>query len=350
MRLLIALVLGAVAATAQQSPDVVLHQTFETDTAGWAAFGQGAAVHVTNHALALTYEVRPKQIAAAFLSVSAAFARLQQLRFRVKSDHDTALGVILSEKQPGGGNYNAWFWAPANTWQDIELAPADFVASDGPTDPVDADGKLDTDSLQGIGIVDIAQLFAGAPDNPEFPVVIDRASGAHTILVEDFQVLGTPRQHPAAGVIDTFDRGFLQWVTLGGMELKLSTADNPLGKRALQAKYQQVEGQFELLTRRLSNFDLSKAASLAFDIASEQESTMVISLELKQGGRYNLTIYPPGRREVFHVNVKLADFEGPGKLDPAQLKSLTIADITSANGGAPATNTIWIGKVETLSN
>jgi hypothetical protein len=71
---------------------------------------------------------------------------------------------------------------------------------------------------------------------------------------------------------------------------------------------------------------------------------------LKKGSRYNLTVYPPGGREVFHVNLKLADFEGPGKLDPAQLKSLAISDITVASGGAPASNTIWIGKVETLSN
>ncbi|SPF56029.1 hypothetical protein SBA4_7670002 [Candidatus Sulfopaludibacter sp. SbA4] len=42
---------------------------------------------------------------------------------------------------------------------------------------------------------------------------------------------------------------------------------------------------------------------------------------------------------------RLADFEGPGELDPAHLKSLAIADVTAATGGAPGRNTIWIGKV-----
>jgi hypothetical protein len=128
------------------------------------------------------------------------------------------------------------------------------------------------------------------------------------------------------------------------------SADNPLGTRALRARYAQDEAQFELLLRRLTNLDLSKATRLAFDIASEHEATLVISLESKQGARHNMTIYPPGGRERFHVDLKLSDFEGPGKLDPRQLKTIAITDITAAAGGAPATNTIWIGKVETASN
>lgn len=349
MRLLTTFVLGALAAAAQPSSDVLLRQTFDTDTAGWGAMGARASVQATNHALSLTYEPRPKQIAAAVLPASPAFAHFERLRFRARTDYDTALAVILSEKEPGG-RYMASFWSPANTWQEIELTPADFIVNDGPGDPVDADGKLDTDSLQGLGIFDLAAFFGALPDNPEFPVVINRPSGTHTILLEDFRVLSSPRQRPGAGVIDVFDRDFLKWLTLGGMDLRLSYSGNPLEMRALQAKYQQAEGQFEILLRPLSNLDLSQATRLAFDIASEQESTLIVSLELKHGERYNLTIYPPGRRELFHVNLKLADFEGPGKLDPAKLKSLGIADITAASGGAPATNTIWIGKVETLSN
>jgi hypothetical protein len=251
MRLLATFVLGALAATAQQSSEVLLRQTFETDTAGWAALGPGAAVHAANHALSLTYEPRPKQIAAALLPAPPAFDHFQRLRFRAKTDYDTALGVILSERAPGGW-YVASFWPPANTWQEIELTPADFIVNDGPGDPVDPDGKLDTDSLQGIRIFDLAKFFGALPDNPEFPVVINRPSGSHTILLEDFRVLSSPRQ--------------------------------------------------------------------------------------------------PGGRELFHVNLKLADFEDAGKLDPAKLKSLGITGITAASGGAPATNTIWIGKVETLSN
>ena len=65
--------------------------------------------------------------------------------------------------------------------------------------------------------------------------------------------LGRARAEVVAGTIDIFDRSFLRWITLGGMDLKLSASGNPLGMRALQAKYQQAEGQFSLLLRPLSN-------------------------------------------------------------------------------------------------
>ncbi|MBZ5622370.1 MAG: hypothetical protein LAQ69_27105 [Acidobacteriia bacterium] len=123
-----------------------------------------------------------------------------------------------------------------------------------------------------------------------------------------------------------------------------------LAAAAQQSSELLLHQKFENDAGRLANCDLSKAAGLAFDIASEHESTLVVSLESKQGKRYTVTIYPPGGREVFHVKLKLADFQGPGRLDPAELKSLAISDITAASGGAPASNTIWIGKVETLSN
>ena len=309
------------------------------------AAGSGTVLHATRDGVAVTYDLRPKQISGAFLPASAAFTRMQRMRFRVRTDHDTPLAVALSEKMPGGGRYLAMFWSPANTWQTVELTPADFVVSDGPGDPVDADGRLDLDAVENVAIFDLGQFFGALPENADFPVVIDRPSGTHTMVLDDFQVLESAGRQAGPGEIDRFDRGFLQWVTLGGMELKLSAAGNPLGIPAFQATYQQSEGQFPLLMRRLTNLDLSKATRLVFDIASEREATLIVSLEVKQGGRYNLTIYPPGSREVFHVDLKLADFEGLGKLDPAQLKSVAIADVTASTGGAPGRNTIWIARV-----
>ncbi len=336
MRLLCVSLAGVLSAIAQQA-----------STGGWTALGPGAALRATSEGIAITYELRPKQISAAFQPASSSLARMQRMRFRVRTDYGTALAVALNEKMPGGGRYLAWFWSPANTWQSVELTPADFAAADGPQDPVDADGRLDLDAVESIAILDLAQFFGAAPENPDFPVVINRASGTHTFVLDDFQLLASAGPRAGAGRIDAFDRGFLQWVTLGGMDLKLSAQDNPLGMPALEATYQQTEGQFQLLMRRLANLDLSKATRLAFDIASEREATLVVALELKQGGRYNLTIYPPGSKELFHVDLKLADFEGAGKLDPAQLKSLAITDVTASTGGAPGRNTIWIGKVGT---
>jgi hypothetical protein len=350
VRIVLAL-FAALLASAQQNPEILVHQDFETDSAGWSALGAGGSVRVThergqahsgNSALAFAYEVKRGQIAAAAMPAPPAMARMQRLRFWVKTDRDAPLAVLLSEVKPGGGNYTAWFWSPANTWQQIELTPADFILSDGPQDPKDPDGKLDLDQLQGVGILDLGSFFPASPGN----------AGPHTLWIDDFEALGAPA--PAAGpamVIDNFDRGFLPWITSGAVDVKLSAAGNPLREPALEASYEQRDNPLPALLRRIANYDLANAARLDFDVASDEEATLVVALEVKrpgaaQGPRYTLPIYPPGKRELFHVSVKLEDFQGQGKLDPSQLKTLILTDPAAAGDGVGTHNRIWIGKVE----
>jgi hypothetical protein len=348
MRYLCLILASACALFAQ--PGVIVRHTFDIDTSGWTTIGPGGSVRVDNGALALTYELKPKQFSIAVLPAPAETAHMGRLRFRVKTDHDTALVALLTEKKPGGGNYTAPFWCPANTWQLIDLTTADFTLSDGPNDPLDADGKLDLDQVEGIGIADLAQFFVSAPDSPDFPVIIARGSGAHTLWIDDFEILRGAPPAPPAMRIDRFDRGFLPWITMGGMKLKLVDQGNPLGIPAMEAAYQQTDGHYGLLMRRLAGVDLSKATRLAFDLASEHESTLIVSLETKKGQRFHLTIYPPGKREIFHVSLKFDEFEGQGTLDPGQLKSLAITDISAAGGGLEQHNTIWLARLEAQPN
>src|SRR5206468_11701111 len=120
----------------------------------WMAMGQGGHVRLADGSLEFTYEVKPKQFAMAVMPAPPETAKLTRLRFRIKADHDTAVAMLLSERKPGGGNYLATFWCAADVWQPIELAPSDFAAADGPNDPVDSNGKLDLDQVEGIGLVD----------------------------------------------------------------------------------------------------------------------------------------------------------------------------------------------------
>ena len=311
---------------------------------GWNAMGPGSSIQASAGLSTLRYEIKPGQIAAAVMPAPPSLARMRAIRFRARSDHDTPLAVLLTER--GGGRYNAIFWSPAGSWQQIELSPADFVLSDGPNDPPDPDGKLDLSDVQAVAIVDVAQVFAAAPENPEFPAIIERPTGAHTLAIQSFEILeGNRGPVPAAGALDTFDRPFLSWMTLGGLTLQRTT-DGPLHEPALQASYLEKEDGFAVLTRSLSALDLSAATALEFDIASDQEITLAIGLELSDKKRFNSTVYPPGKREVFHVKQKFSDFAGQGTLDPAKLKSLSFVDVSSVMGGAAADrNTFWIGNV-----
>lgn len=308
--------------------------------------GQGGSLRASESALEFSYEVKPKQFAMAVLPAPVEVAQLKRLRFRVKTDHDTSVALLLSERKPGGGNYLAIFSCAAGVWQPIELTPADFAAADGPNDPVDSDGKLDLDQIEGIGLVDLAEFFASQLDDPQVPVAIRRPMGAHKLLLSNFEMLSggdVPPRPPL--VIDRFDRGFLEWVTLGGMKLKLAAPDNPLKTDALQATYEHMPGPIGVMVHRLSHLDLSQATGLAFDIASRTDATIVIALELKDGRKFHQTIYPPPAGESFHVSLKFADFEGTGKLDASKLKSLTMTDVSGVEGNT-GTNTLWIARVE----
>jgi hypothetical protein len=279
-----------------------------------------------------------------FVPAPPAMAHMRALRFRVRTDHDTPVAAVLVER--GGGHYNAVFWSPANTWQDIELTPSDFSLSDGPNDPPDPDGKLDLPDVQAIAVLDLAPIFAAAPANPDFPVIIDRDSHPHTLSIEKLDVLEGPPVTPASGIIDTFDRPFLSWMTLGGMSLQRSPADGPLHEPALQASYVEKDDSFAVLVRSLAPLNLSGTTAIEFDIASDQEITLIIGFESSNKKRFNATVYPPGKRELFHVKQKFADFDGPGTLDPAKFKSLSFVDVSSVQGGSTADkNTIWIGNV-----
>src|SRR5262245_30644453 len=118
---------------AWQGPATIFRHSFNNDVQGWAAMGQGGAVRAVEGQLAFEYEIG-KGFNAAVLAAPASLASLRRLRFRIRTDHATAIAVLLSEKKPGGGDYSALFWSPADTWQTIELAPEDFAANDGPRD------------------------------------------------------------------------------------------------------------------------------------------------------------------------------------------------------------------------
>jgi hypothetical protein len=353
MRMLLWLLAAAGLGLAQQGSDVLLHQSFETTGAGWTAVGEGAGVQPAssgNNVLAFDYVLAPKRPAAMVMRAPASLARAGRLRVSLKTDHSTAMAVLLAEKKPGGGNYMAWFWAPAGQWQTVELTPADFTICDGRQDPVDADGRLDLDAVESVGILDLAQYFETLKATASLPVRIADSAGHHTLWLNRFDLLAGPAPRASA-----FDRGFLDWVSPGGADLKLSETGNPLGERALEASYQHHEGELDVLVRREGRVPIPASGALpkrlAFDIASEREATLVVSLEMKkpgggEGPRYMLPIYPPGGREVFHVDLKLDDFTGPQKFDPIEWRTTAIIDVS----GADEPNTIWIGNLRTMGD
>ncbi len=365
-------------APAQVITSPLLDQAFEQNEGGWTTMGTNAAVHITRApadikngkgALALSYEVAPRQVGMAVLpNIQGALANISALRFWLRTDAATGVAVLLSEAKPGGGDYTAVVWSPKGVWQHIELTPADFAVNQGPNDPKDADGKLDMDQVQAIGILDLASLFAGATDN-DVPIVVDKRSGKHMLWIDDFQAVpgASPKQPvpatasllpPLQIVIDDFRRDFVAWMTPGGAELSLSASGNPVKARALEARYQQTPNGIVALVRSLGHLDLRGTAGIEFDIASVEPAQVIIGVEEKKPGavkpaRYTWLMQLPGNREVVHESIIFADMqpEGqatapPGSPDPALLKMFSIADLTGvAAAGSSQQNTLWIANI-----
>jgi hypothetical protein len=370
------LCVASLATTAQRtgaSQGLLPSDTFAVKQSGWMALGTGGAIRLTldaahvktgKPALAFDYKVAPNQFVAAVLPVgTGSLARMTQLKFWLKTDSSTAVGVILSEKKPEGGNYNAIVWSPKDTWQQIELTPEDFAPSEGPSDPKDPDGKLDLDQIEGVGIIDLGEMFVNLSGKPELPIAVDQVAGAHTLYVDDFQALAeTPpaasSKASASVVIDDFHRPSLNWLTLGGAELSRSSSGNPLGGPALEARYQQLEGKFVVIAHPLGHVDLHDTGSLSFDIASNKDAQIVVALEKRkpgsnEGPRYNTSFQVPGNRQVVHKSIPFAEFQldenspadPEGKLNPDQIKTVSLLDITAAFSHEQQQNTLWLGQL-----
>jgi hypothetical protein len=349
--------------------------TFEKSEEGWIPFGQHAKVRITHEAahvkegkgaLALDYEVIPGQFGSAVLPIGDGLPRaMKRLSFWLKSDVATTIAVVLSEKKPDGGDYAAWFWSPKDVWQEIELTPSDFTLNEGPDDPKDSNGRLDLDRVQGVGLIDLAQYFLLLGKDPRFPLAVNELSGTHSLYVDDFEVLAEARAARSSAsptVIGDLRRNFLTWLTLGGAELSLNKSDNPLGKPAFEASYEQRPGRYVVISHGLSNLDLQKAERFSLSIASAKEAHLMLYLEERrpgshEGPRYNLMLEVPGNRQPQNKTLAFSDFtpdatapaDPNGRLDPGKLKSISLIDITAALTTRTEKNTIWLADVEALA-
>ena len=148
-----------------QQPSVLVSQTFEATTGGWVAAGDGGRVRLAagqgsrgSGALAFKYQVGAKRNSGMICRLRPSSAwEIAALLGESRPFHRA--GNPLGREETRGGNYTAWFWAPANTWQEGGVLPADFTVADGPRDPKDQDGRLDMDAVEGIGIFESAEFF-----------------------------------------------------------------------------------------------------------------------------------------------------------------------------------------------
>jgi hypothetical protein len=346
-------------------------QTFEQGDEGWIGFGADARVEVVHDssqvkngraALALHYEFIPGQYGSAVLPLETGeLSALTRLRFWIKVDHPTSVIVVLSEKQPGGGYYSSWFWCPSQQWIEVSLTPQDFVLNQGPTDPVDRNGRLDLDDVRGIGLSDLGQAFQTLGTDPTYPLIVDKVTGTHTINVDDFEFVSSAGAALSGPWTDKRigrpERRIVTWITLGA-DLRVADAASPLREPGFSASYQQTFGRYVAISHTLLDHDLRGVQKLSVVLASASDANLMVYLEEKKPGtllgpRYSHPHAIAGGSKPTRVDLTLSEFQPDatgmtdpnGKLDADLLKSISIVDITAADSRPPKANTLWISPI-----
>jgi hypothetical protein len=357
----VALLVAATAIPIQAQTPPIIKQTFEESDGGWTLMGTGGRTSVTQDAanvksgkaaLQLDYSIKKGDVCALLLlTPDGLLAKAKSIRFAVKSDSGAVLGAILQEQ--GAGRYIAMFTVPAGKWQQVELSPADFVLSDDVNDPPDPDNKLDMDKVEAFGLTDVGQVMAQA-DNPELERLLNVKRGDHVLYLDDLIVTEDPLASPAISgdILDSFSRPQIGWFTIGDVKVaQLSGA--PLTGRGIQLDYKQVMGKPVAVIRRIPRGTVTGKATFSVDVASTRPAKLLLQVEEKGGGKYNILVDVAGGKQLKTLSFPFTEFkeaddskDSNGKLDLDQVNQVLIIDVDALLGMPEADNTLWIGNVK----
>ncbi len=361
-----------------QTPEPILFQDFEADTKGWFGNGDGANVSAATEpenvksgqrALRFDYTVQTGQFQILARPLEkATLGAMQSVKFWVKADHNTTLMLALQEE--GGGYFATVFSVTKDKWQAVEAGLDDFILQVGPTDPKDADGKLDREKIAFIGMIDfdqvLQQLMSDAPE--QVAQMIQIPTGPRALYLDDVTLSSQslPQIDATSDVsdIDVFQRPQAQWASMGGATLERLQAKDPKDN-ALKVIYPQQPGRLVALVKPLQRGTLAGRKQLSFQAASIKATTFWLQLEEESGGKYNASFTVPANAVPTPITLNFADFKASpdsndtnDKLDLEQVKQLFIVDISGMMGGAAEMplpeipgeeaandNTLWLNAV-----
>lgn len=354
--------------TRQIAPPLLLRTDYAENEDGWQVFGTGAKLaRVTDdetkkNALKFDYTIGKNSISALFLPISEnEISTARSLRFTVKADQETTLAVGIQEQN--GGRYIALFHAPAKKWQTVTLGVSDFLLTEGPNDPKDPDAKLDLDQVQGVAVVDLAQLVLQG-DADVAKKLFGVAPGPRSLMLGEFTVStevlpGASFFSPADARLDTFVHPQVGWLLLGGGTVERATG-TPLTVSGLKLTYKQEAGQINGIARQIPRGRLTGRDKLTVTVASEKPATFIVQIEERGGGKYNYPVTLEGRKgdsalAARELVFSFADFKPSddskdtnGKLDLADVYQILFLDVSGLIRTAKGeTNTLYLGGLRT---
>ena len=310
-------------------------------------------------ALSYSYKVEPKVFRA--LTVGARLpAGTQSARFWVKSTTQSVLMLALREED--GSNYQHAFHVPAHEWVQVTGNLDEFALAEG----TDENKKLDPDQVSSASFTDFAALLVSLNDDvaKAFPQI----AGPRQFWLDDLQ-FGTERVPQATGVVhsgmagsylvDNFETGVVQWLPVRAVfvaapsfellpqntTLKVLTeaaapgaGKLPLepGGKGLRYTYQRGDKEAYALVRSLERVDLARADRLRLSLNVSRKSLLLVQVKEKDDSEYQSLIMPDDSVGWRNLDLALTELtlgndskDENGKLDPGQIKDLSIMDASS---------------------
>jgi hypothetical protein len=364
---------------AQDAEKRIVLADFEGDLGEWTAMKMGeggvgadtdskvsvvreaGAAKAGKGALSYTYDITPKTVRVLALQKPADLSGMKSLRFWVKCSEATA--VVFGLGEASGASYQASAHCAAGAWQEVAVNLDELVVDDPAKDP---NGKLDLDQVVSVTIFDIGGFLA---------MFLPDMKGTRTMTLDDVVVSSKavalttgPTQVTKVvpiHLVDNFESPVIRWLPISvdfteGPKFNLFEAavavdkDVPDGggKQSLKFTHPRKGKKIHGILRNLEKVDLKKATMLDLSVKASHDGTYFVAIEEKGGARYNMKIeLLLGDWKTY--SWKLSDFtlaedsrDDNGKLDPDQIKQITIADVTALLGGSEADEVrLWVDNV-----
>jgi len=364
LAILALLLLPAAACLAQgAAPDAIASWTFDADTEGWQLFDPTGDLTTTDDpkiarengggALQYGYTAKEAQITAVLVPTEAGLAGAKSLHYWIRtSEYAMVMNMIIERDE---SRYVAQFTSIPGRWQEVWLDLSEFRLEG---DSTDENGQLDADQIATVGFADATGFLAGAAKTVTFLVAPDL--GPRQLWLDDFSVTTKSIQprwqeitvagRPAVRV-ESFERAPLEWFVLAGkgVEAEYDAQFKADGDFSLRLQYDLPAGKVFGAMTPLSGVPLQGAKSLSLAVMSETATTLLIELKESDESKYQTTVPVQAGDKFQIINLSLDQFrlddnskDENGRLDPEQIKEMTVADISVMTGNPVSTNTLWL--------
>ncbi len=320
---------------------------FEDARHGWLVLpGAGGKIDLTDNpndvkagkrALRYTYTAAAGKLNAIIYLEPESWT--QAFRFWIKADRPAMFALSVQEES--GERWYAPFWIRGNEWQQVTIALSDFMLAED-TKPVN--NKLDMDDSQGIGIIDVSALFLASSDAA---ILFGDQSGTRVMWLDEFEFLSkAPARRSDLNALDDFQRDYLIWMATAYTTIKREAG-------GMRVEYNLPFPYIFGALRMVEPNALSGTKGLEIAIQVKTPTTLAVFVEEADGERWLATFEAGGESKPEPKRVLWSQFaitddtkgKGNGKLDPASIKMLSLADWGALNEGGPSANSWLVASI-----